>query len=186
MSVSPMPGQWMMNVNGMQSGPFDDAVFRMMYAQGQVPLNAMVWQVGMQNWMPVTQVLGAPPRPTGMPPQMGAFPPQQMGYPPQQTAYPANQIGAFPQQPLAMQSPSGSSASKSRALAAIIGFFFPGLHRVYLGKGAGVGAVIFAVIMIVSGIPLLFGPFGIACFCGMVLVFSAGAIIDALTVQLDP
>lgn len=184
MSVSPLPGQWMLNTNGVQTGPYDDAVFRMMYAQGQIPLNAMVWQVGMQSWVPVTQALGVMPRPGGMPPMMGGYPPPSMGYPQQMGGFP-QQLGGFPQQGAPMQPSSGSSGSKSRALAAIIGFCFPGLHRVYLGKGAGLGAAIFAVVMIFGAVPLLFGLPGLACGCGMAFVIAVASVIDAMTVQLD-
>jgi TM2 domain-containing membrane protein YozV len=155
MTTQPMPGQWMLSVNGRQHGPYDDATFRRMFAEGRVPANAMVWRVGMANWIPASQVTGAAPQ---MMPQMAV--------------------------------PAAARPQGSKTVAALIAFFFPGLHRAYLGKGTAAGIWFFAIYTvascIISGVlSVMFGQLGLPCTIGLALVVSIAAVIDTLLVQPD-
>ena len=76
-----MPGSnWYVSNQGAQSGPFPDATFRQMLAAGQVPPGALVWQEGMQGWVPATSIAqpSVPAVPGGMPPPavVGVHPPK--------------------------------------------------------------------------------------------------------------
>ena len=42
--------QWYSAVDGKQQGPFEDAVFRQMGRQGQIPPDSLVWNETMTDW----------------------------------------------------------------------------------------------------------------------------------------
>lgn len=97
---------WYVSVNGGQAGPYPEADFERMRAQGLVPPNAYVWCEGMGNWILASELPGGasvapPPLPTMAPPP-GVGP----------SAYPfatgGQQFGAVPYgAPIPAASPSG-------------------------------------------------------------------------------
>jgi hypothetical protein len=58
---------WYVSVNGNQSGPYTEADFERMRAQGMVPPQAYVWREGMKDWILASDLPGgasaAPPPP---------------------------------------------------------------------------------------------------------------------------
>lgn len=80
---------------------------------------------------------------------------------------------------------------KSKVLAAIIGFFLPGMHRVYLGKGVWIGVTIFAASLLLGCIAsivceALFGPLGgLACVSVLGILCGILAVIDALVIKAE-
>src|SRR5579859_5151785 len=64
--------------SGQPYGPFSVDDIRNMMAQGQIHETAQVWQEGMTNWVPASQLLAsnAPPGPQPYPPQPGPVWPQ--------------------------------------------------------------------------------------------------------------
>lgn len=84
----PMPGgapqpQWMLAVNGQQSGPYTPAQLQQLAQNGQFTSQTYVWRQGMANWdmagnVPELAQLFAPvppPAPAGVPPMPGGVPP---------------------------------------------------------------------------------------------------------------
>lgn len=49
---------WYVSVNGSQAGPYPDAEFERMRAQGMVPPDAYVWCDGMVNWILASELPG--------------------------------------------------------------------------------------------------------------------------------
>jgi len=48
-------GQWMMNAQGQQQGPFTLDQMKQMVREGQMPPDALVWMPGMAEWKPWRQ-----------------------------------------------------------------------------------------------------------------------------------
>ncbi|MEY3142605.1 MAG: hypothetical protein RLY21_1098 [Planctomycetota bacterium] len=61
---------WYVNIDGNQAGPYSEADFENMRAQGMIPPNAYVWKEGMPNWVYASELPGgtpAAPPPTSWP-----------------------------------------------------------------------------------------------------------------------
>ena len=70
---------WYINIDGNQAGPYSEADFESMRAQGMIPPNAYVWKEGMANWVFASELPGgtpAAPPPAAPPawPSAGAAP----------------------------------------------------------------------------------------------------------------
>jgi hypothetical protein len=70
---------WYINIDGNQAGPYSEADFENMRAQGMIPPNAYVWKEGMANWVFASELPGgtpAAPPPAAPPawPSAGAAP----------------------------------------------------------------------------------------------------------------
>ena len=60
---------WYYAQSNQRFGPYTDAEFSNMVAQGTVTMDTLVWRDGMQNWVPYSQVQ------TTIPPSGAAAPP---------------------------------------------------------------------------------------------------------------
>ena len=77
----PVAAEYMLGINGQQTGPYTKAQVLQYLAAGQINHDALVWKPGMSGWTPVSQVpelavppplpAAAPPIPPGMPPLPG-------------------------------------------------------------------------------------------------------------------
>ncbi len=60
-----------LGIQGVQSGPFSEAVIREKLARGEIPADAMCWAEGWSNWRPITSVFPVgmdAPTPPPLPP----------------------------------------------------------------------------------------------------------------------
>ena len=73
----PLPPQIMFYavINGQQAGPYDQAAFSQLAAQGQITRETLVWRQGMANWTPAGQVAETAPLFAQMPPPVPPPPP---------------------------------------------------------------------------------------------------------------
>ena len=78
--VPPLPTatQYMLAINGQQTGPYTQVVVQQYLASGQITLLTLVWRQGLSAWLPLGQVpefAVPPPLPGGIPPLPGGAPP---------------------------------------------------------------------------------------------------------------
>ena len=65
---------WYVNIDGNQAGPYSEADFENMRAQGMIPPNAYVWREGMANWVFASELPGGTPAAPTMAPPPSAWP----------------------------------------------------------------------------------------------------------------
>ena len=51
--------QWMIGINGVKYGPYDEGSVRAMMESGQIPPTALAWRAGMTGWASVSVVFSA-------------------------------------------------------------------------------------------------------------------------------
>ena len=65
---------WYINIDGNQAGPYSEADFESMRAQGMIPPNAYVWKEGMANWVFASELPGGTPAAPTMQPPPSSWP----------------------------------------------------------------------------------------------------------------
>lgn len=80
LGVPPLPAttQYMLAINGQQSGPYTQANVQQFVASGQINQMTLVWRQGLSVWLPlahVPELVVPPPLPIGIPPLPGGAPP---------------------------------------------------------------------------------------------------------------
>jgi len=179
---------WMISINGQQSGPFDDGAVRAMLASGQIPPNAFAWRAGMSDWMPIATVFPpvAQPASVGMPappqPRSGPGAPsfgQAQGYAP---TYGQTYASPYPQPypGASLDARQSPAKQKSRGLGIALAIITPGLQRVYYDNNAAMGMLQLFLAYLFYGLSIF------VCFSAIIgVALNAWAIYEAATLPTE-
>ena len=100
-----MSKQWFYAANGQQQGPYPEAQFRDLIANGTVRADILVWSEGMAGWQKAAEIPGLAPSAAARPPGLPQGGPPMM----------AGAAGS-PGNPAAMQSLEGAEAQLGGAM----------------------------------------------------------------------